>query len=290
MGRLEPLSLSAILTVRAASSIAFSTAFGAWIDERTTLKPYHPRACLARRSATACSATRPIFCALTIIAALPVAIRAAAFSRSVALVERCSTGRAPTPSIGPLESCARAGRGSPGPSVPWWAHDGRSHRISRRLSRERRVGLGRSRGPRLRPFEGAFPRGGSSPPARPRPMAALTIGLGFRGSRPILHGHLSEPVRVSDRAHEVARRRDERRRDRDEPMHGRRDRCHGRDHLAPAEARRTHADQRRFRGFRCLLPHTHAREQRSRESSGRRFHEPAPSVSSPISESASSTR
>jgi SET family sugar efflux transporter-like MFS transporter len=36
---LSPLSLGAILTARAACSIAFSAAFGAWIDKRTTLKP-----------------------------------------------------------------------------------------------------------------------------------------------------------------------------------------------------------------------------------------------------------
>ena len=34
--RFSPLSLSAILTARALSGIVFSTAFGAWIDKRTT--------------------------------------------------------------------------------------------------------------------------------------------------------------------------------------------------------------------------------------------------------------
>ncbi|HSV00419.1 MAG TPA: hypothetical protein VLI91_09960, partial [Roseiarcus sp.] len=35
----SPLSLSAILTARALSGIAFSTAFGAWIDKRTSVAP-----------------------------------------------------------------------------------------------------------------------------------------------------------------------------------------------------------------------------------------------------------
>src|SRR5208282_19008 len=37
--RLGPLSVSAILTARALSGIAFGTAFGAWVDRRTSVAP-----------------------------------------------------------------------------------------------------------------------------------------------------------------------------------------------------------------------------------------------------------
>jgi hypothetical protein len=57
---LSPLSLGAILTARAVGSIAFSAAFGAWIDKKTTLKRWSSRS-QARRSAMACSGSQPIF-------------------------------------------------------------------------------------------------------------------------------------------------------------------------------------------------------------------------------------
>jgi MFS transporter, SET family, sugar efflux transporter len=85
---LSPLSLSAILTARAASSIAFSAAFGAWIDKRMTLKPL----VLALAGSTigyGLLGFTTNFLVLLIIAALPVAVGAAAFSQSVALVKRC---------------------------------------------------------------------------------------------------------------------------------------------------------------------------------------------------------
>jgi SET family sugar efflux transporter-like MFS transporter len=85
---LSPLSLSAVLTARAVSSIAFSAAFGAWIDKRTTLKPL----VLALAGTTigyGLLGFTTNFLALMIIAALPIAIGAAAFSQSIALIKRC---------------------------------------------------------------------------------------------------------------------------------------------------------------------------------------------------------
>ena len=85
---LSPLSLSAILTARAAASIAFSAAFGAWIDKRTTLKPLVLALAGSSIGYGLLGSTTNFF-ALMIIAALPIAIGAAAFSQSIALIKRC---------------------------------------------------------------------------------------------------------------------------------------------------------------------------------------------------------
>jgi SET family sugar efflux transporter-like MFS transporter len=85
---LSPLSLSAILTARAAASIAFSAAFGAWIDKRTTLKPL-VLALAGSSIGYGLLGFTTNFLALMIIAALPIAIGAAAFSQSIALIKRC---------------------------------------------------------------------------------------------------------------------------------------------------------------------------------------------------------
>ena len=84
---LGPISLSAILTARALGAIAFSTAFGAWIDKRTTLAPL--LLALAGSSVGyALLGFTTNFVVLLVIAALPIAIGAAAFSQSIALVKR----------------------------------------------------------------------------------------------------------------------------------------------------------------------------------------------------------
>jgi MFS transporter, SET family, sugar efflux transporter len=84
---LGPLGLSAILTVRALSAIAFSTAFGAWIDKRTTLAPL--LLALAGSSVGyALLGFTTNFVVLFVIAAVPIAIGSAAFSQSIALVKR----------------------------------------------------------------------------------------------------------------------------------------------------------------------------------------------------------
>jgi SET family sugar efflux transporter-like MFS transporter len=84
---LSPLSLSAILTARALSGIVFSTGFGAWIDKRTTAAPL----LLALGGSAigyALLGFTTNFVALLVIAAIPVAIGAAAFSQSIALAKR----------------------------------------------------------------------------------------------------------------------------------------------------------------------------------------------------------
>ena len=84
---MSPLSLSAILTARALSSIVFSMAFGAWIDRRTTVAPLL-LALAGSAVGYALLGLTTDFVALIAIAALPVAIGAAAFSQSIALAKR----------------------------------------------------------------------------------------------------------------------------------------------------------------------------------------------------------
>lgn len=84
---LGPLGLSAILTVRALGAIAFRTAFGAWVDKKTTLAPL--LLALAGSSVGyALLGFTTSFVALLVIGAVPIAIGAAAFSQSIALVKR----------------------------------------------------------------------------------------------------------------------------------------------------------------------------------------------------------
>ncbi len=85
--RLSPVMLSAILTARALSGIAFGSAFGAWVDKRTSVAPL--LLTLAGSSAGyALLATTTNFAALLLIAAIPIAMGAAAFPQSIALVKR----------------------------------------------------------------------------------------------------------------------------------------------------------------------------------------------------------
>jgi MFS transporter, SET family, sugar efflux transporter len=83
----SPLSLSAILTARALSGIVFSTAFGAWIDRRTSVAPLL-LALAGSAIGYALLGLTTDFVALLVIAALPVAVSAAAFSQSIALAKR----------------------------------------------------------------------------------------------------------------------------------------------------------------------------------------------------------
>ncbi len=85
--RLDPLFLSAILTARALGGIAFATGFGAWVDRRTSVWPL--LLALAGSSlGYALLAFTTDFAVLLLIAAIPIAIGAAAFSQSIALVKR----------------------------------------------------------------------------------------------------------------------------------------------------------------------------------------------------------
>jgi SET family sugar efflux transporter-like MFS transporter len=84
---LGPLSLSAILTVRALAGIAFATALGQWVDRRTSVAPL-----LIALGGSAIGygllALTTSFAFLLVIAAVPIALGAAAFSQSIALVKR----------------------------------------------------------------------------------------------------------------------------------------------------------------------------------------------------------
>jgi MFS transporter, SET family, sugar efflux transporter len=85
--RLGPLALSAVLTARALSGIAFGTAFGAWIDRRTSLAPL-ALALAGSAAGYALLGFTTDFVFLLLIGAIPIAIGAAAFSQSIALVRR----------------------------------------------------------------------------------------------------------------------------------------------------------------------------------------------------------
>jgi MFS transporter, SET family, sugar efflux transporter len=83
----SPLSLSVVLTARSVSSIVFSMAFGAWIDRRTSVAPLL-LALAGSAVGYALLGFTTDFLALLVIAALPIAIGAAAFSQSIALAKR----------------------------------------------------------------------------------------------------------------------------------------------------------------------------------------------------------
>jgi SET family sugar efflux transporter-like MFS transporter len=104
---LGPLSLSAILTARALGGIAFATGFGAWVDKRTSVGPL--LLALAGSSLGYASlAFTTDFAVLLVIATIPVAIGAAAFSQSIALVKRHfdhSNLRTANRAIGVLRAC-----------------------------------------------------------------------------------------------------------------------------------------------------------------------------------------
>jgi SET family sugar efflux transporter-like MFS transporter len=85
--RLGPLLLGVVLTARALAGIAFATGFGAWVDRRTSVAPL----LLALAGSSVGYASLGFttdFALLLVIAALPIAIGAAAFSQSIALVRR----------------------------------------------------------------------------------------------------------------------------------------------------------------------------------------------------------
>jgi MFS transporter, SET family, sugar efflux transporter len=84
---LGPLSLSAVLTVRALGGIAFATAFGAWVDKRTSIRPLLLALAGTFVGYTLLAFTTN-FAGLLCIAAGPIALGAAAFSQSIALAKR----------------------------------------------------------------------------------------------------------------------------------------------------------------------------------------------------------
>ena len=85
--RLSPLLLSVILTARALAGIAFATGLGGWVDRKTSVAPLL-LALAGSAIGYASLGFTTNFALLLIIAAFPVAIGAAAFSQSVALVRR----------------------------------------------------------------------------------------------------------------------------------------------------------------------------------------------------------
>ena len=84
---LSPLSLSVVLTVRALGGIAFASAFGAWFDRRTSVRPLLLALAGTSLGYTLLAFTTN-FAGLFLIAAGPIALGAAAFSQSIALAKR----------------------------------------------------------------------------------------------------------------------------------------------------------------------------------------------------------
>ena len=82
---LSPLKLGAILTVRAICGIAFGTFFGAWIDKKTSVTPLLI-ALVGSAFGYGLLAFTTNFVALLAVVAVPVAVGAAVFSQSIALV------------------------------------------------------------------------------------------------------------------------------------------------------------------------------------------------------------
>ena len=84
---LSPLLLGGVLTARALAGIAFATGFGGWVDRKPSVAPL----LLALAGSAVGYASLGFtteFALLLVIAAIPVAIGAAAFSQSIALVRR----------------------------------------------------------------------------------------------------------------------------------------------------------------------------------------------------------
>jgi MFS transporter, SET family, sugar efflux transporter len=84
---LSPLLLSAVLTARALAGIAFATGLGGWVDRRTSVGPLL-MALAGSSIGYALLGFTTDFALLLVIAAIPIAIGAAAFSQSIALVKR----------------------------------------------------------------------------------------------------------------------------------------------------------------------------------------------------------
>ena len=84
---LGPLALSAILTARALCGIAFATTFGAWVDRKTSVAPLL-LALAGSAVGYALLGFTTDFAVLLVIASVPIAIGAAAFSQSIVLVKR----------------------------------------------------------------------------------------------------------------------------------------------------------------------------------------------------------
>ena len=138
---LSPLSLSAILTARALSGIAFSMVFGAWIDRRTSVAPLL-LALAGSAIGYALLGFTTDFVALLVIAALPVAIGAAAFSQSIALAKR-NFGQASPHTVNRAIGVLRASWSLAWAIGPAIGASDRRGRLSRRLLRQRRLGRDR---------------------------------------------------------------------------------------------------------------------------------------------------
>ena len=84
---LSPLWLGLLLTVRALAGIAFSTAFGSWVDKAPSAAPLLLALAAAGVGYGALAFTTN-FTTLLLIAAFPMAIGASSFPLSIALVKR----------------------------------------------------------------------------------------------------------------------------------------------------------------------------------------------------------
>ena len=175
--RLSPLLLSAVLTARAVAGIAFATGLGGWVDRRTSVAPL--LLALAGSSiGYALLGFTTDFVLLLVIAALPVAIGAAVFSQSIALVRRGFehaqlSHRQSRPRGPPRQLVARLGH---------WTRNRRSGcrgvRISRRVLHQRRfraVALATLALVRARPVSGDAGHENRSKPLNGGPAITLAF-------------------------------------------------------------------------------------------------------------------
>ena len=284
----SPLSLSAVLTARALSGIAFSAAFGAWIDKRTSVAPLL-LALAGSAIGYALLGFTTDFVALLLIAALPVAIGAAAFSQSIALAKRnfshanphtlnraigvlrasWSLAWAIGPAVGAILIGVAGFRGAFFAS----AASGAIALVTLALVRSRAAlaDAGHVRPPK---------------PANGGPAIALAFAALALFYTAMFLGSISLPIVLTT----SLGGRGKRRRNHDEPVRRFGDRRHGSADLEAAPARRARGDCRRLCRLHRLFRRLDARAFGRRRSSGRRSRGRSASLSSPISGSASSTR
>ncbi len=244
---LAPLALGAILTARAVGGIAFATAFGSWVDRRTSIAPL--LLALAGSSiGYGLLGLTTDFALLFVIAAVPAAIGAAAFSQSIALVKR-NFDHANVRTVDRAIGVMRASW-----SLAWAIGPAIGAAVvvlfgfRGGVFRERRVR-------RDRPGDaGAGAREtGSSAPRNPRDPNSLERRLRgrarLRGPRPVSHRAVHGIDPASHRPHYDAGRSEERCRPGVQPLCGAGNRGHGRAHLEAAQARPAHGDRAGFVAF-----------------------------------------
>ncbi len=207
---LSPLLLSAVLTARAVAGIAFATGLGGWVDRKPGVAPLL-LALAGSAVGYALLGFTTNFALLLVIAAIPVAIGAAVFSQSIALVRRGfehASFHTASRALGVLRASWSLAWAI-GPAIG--AVRCRGVRVSRRVLRQRRLRRRRPGDACPCASEAGFRWRGSREPTKATERRS--------GDHPRLHGARLIPYRhvpglnsAGHRADHVAGRREERRR------------------------------------------------------------------------------